>query len=149
MEKVFTATSKTHCSACLFLCLMKNQRYLGYTRLQKSLFLRLEIENPSAFIKWETGKRKWTSGREPYSPHSVFFAPVSYSSFPLPSFPFDERFLRCSKEKINKNHMPHLNLQKFWWETENFFYLALYAVFYPFFPLMIENLHLVYSKINK
>ena len=33
-------------------------------RLQNSLFLRREIENPSAFIKWETGKRKWMRERK-------------------------------------------------------------------------------------
>lgn len=29
------------------------------TRLQNSLFLRWQIENPSVFVKLETGKRKW------------------------------------------------------------------------------------------
>ena len=34
------------------------------TRLQNSFFLRREIENPGAFIKWKTEKRKWTRERE-------------------------------------------------------------------------------------
>ena len=51
-------------------------------RPQTSLFLLREIENPSAFIKWKTGKRKWTRGRKRNG--------IGVCQFPLPSLPFDE-----------------------------------------------------------
>ena len=75
-------------------------QWLRTTRLQNSLFLRLEIENPSAFIKLETKKRKWPRGWERKGmgrgaedrpcplPHS--FLLLSVRPFPLLSFQFDE-----------------------------------------------------------